>query len=170
MHQVHLRTCLVYFFLLISLEPNKRYFADGIFRCIFVNEKFCILIRLSIEFVPKDPVKKNSICLDNGLVPNRRPAIIWTNAESIHGRIYAVPGGGGGGGALNNNISYIKKWMLFTSTNIKYLKGLLIADIEFKRVNLSSYHLWITISKNIPGILLHWLRLLKCINWNPSVD
>ena len=95
MHQVHLSTCLAYF-LLTSFEPNKRYFAHGIFRCIFVNEKFCILIRISLEFVPKDPIKRG-IGLDNGLVPNRRQAIIWTNADSIHGRIYAALGGGGDG-------------------------------------------------------------------------
>ena len=30
---------------------------------------------------------------DNGLVPNRRQAIIWTNADPIHWRIYAALGG-----------------------------------------------------------------------------
>ena len=29
------------------LEQNVRHFADDIFRCIFVNEKFCILIKIS---------------------------------------------------------------------------------------------------------------------------
>ena len=33
------------------------------------------------------------ISLDNGLVPNRRQAIIWTNANSIQWRIYAALGG-----------------------------------------------------------------------------
>ena len=28
-------------------------FADGIFKYIFVNEKFCILINISLKFVPK---------------------------------------------------------------------------------------------------------------------
>ena len=28
-------------------------FADDIFKCIFVNEKFCILIKISLKFVPK---------------------------------------------------------------------------------------------------------------------
>ena len=35
----------------------------------------------------------SSIGLDNGLAPNRRQAIIWTNADPIHWRIYAVLGG-----------------------------------------------------------------------------
>ena len=31
---------------------NGSRFADDIFRCIFVNEKFCILIGISLKFVP----------------------------------------------------------------------------------------------------------------------
>ena len=34
---------------------NIHYFADDIFRCIFVNGKFCILIKISLKFVPKGP-------------------------------------------------------------------------------------------------------------------
>ena len=34
-----------------------------------------------------------SIGLDNGLVPNRRQAIIWAHTDPIHWRIYAAPGG-----------------------------------------------------------------------------
>ena len=33
------------------------------------------------------------IGLDNGLAPNMRQAIIWTNADPIHWRIYASLGG-----------------------------------------------------------------------------
>ena len=43
---------------------NGRHSADDIFRCISVNEKFRILIKMSLKFVPKD------------LAPNRRQAII----------------------------------------------------------------------------------------------
>ena len=49
-----------------------------------MNEKFCILIQISRKFG-----------LDNGLVPNRRQAIIWTNADPIQWRIYAALGGDG---------------------------------------------------------------------------
>ena len=38
---------------------NGRHFADNIFRCIFVNEKFCILIIISLKFVPKGPIDNN---------------------------------------------------------------------------------------------------------------
>ena len=37
-------------------EQNWHHFADDIFRCIFVNEKFDILIKISLKFVPKGPI------------------------------------------------------------------------------------------------------------------
>ena len=33
---------------------------DGIFKCIFVNEKFCISIQMSPKFVPKGPIDNKS--------------------------------------------------------------------------------------------------------------
>ena len=33
--------------------------ADNIFKCIFLNEKFCILIKISLKFVPKGPIDYN---------------------------------------------------------------------------------------------------------------
>ena len=35
---------------------NDRHFTDDIFRWIFVNEKSCILIKISLKFVPNDPI------------------------------------------------------------------------------------------------------------------
>ena len=35
---------------------NGRHFAHDIFNRIFINEKFCILNRISLKFVPKDPI------------------------------------------------------------------------------------------------------------------
>ena len=35
---------------------NRRYFAVDIHICISVNDKFCILIKISLNFVPKSPV------------------------------------------------------------------------------------------------------------------
>ena len=69
---------------------NGCHFADNIFRCIFINKKFCILIKISLSFVPKGPNwQYTSIGLDNGIAPNRQQAIIWTNAHPIHWCIYA---------------------------------------------------------------------------------
>ena len=73
---------------------NGRHFPDDIFRCTFVNEKFYILIKISLKFVSKSPFDNNpAFGLDNGLAPIRRQAIIWTNADTIHWRIYAALGG-----------------------------------------------------------------------------
>ena len=34
--------------------------ADDIFKCIFMNEKFCILTRISLECIPKVPIDNKS--------------------------------------------------------------------------------------------------------------
>ena len=33
--------------------------AHDIFRSVFMNEKFCILIKISLKFVPKGPIDNN---------------------------------------------------------------------------------------------------------------
>ena len=38
---------------------NDRHFADDIFTCIFLNEKFCISIKISMKFVPEGPIDNN---------------------------------------------------------------------------------------------------------------
>ena len=65
---------------------SGRHFADDIFRCIFLNEKFCILIKISLKFVSKVPIDNISALVK--II--RRRAIIWTNADPIHCRIYAA--------------------------------------------------------------------------------
>ena len=41
-----------------QLRPglNGNHFADKTFRCIFMNENFCILIKISLKFVPYGPI------------------------------------------------------------------------------------------------------------------
>ena len=76
---------------LSQLPPGQdgRNFADDIFRCIFVNETFCILIEMSLKFVHKGPIyNKWTLAW-----PARRQAITWTNADPVHWRIYAALGG-----------------------------------------------------------------------------
>ena len=73
---------------------NGRLFADDIFECIFVNGSLYILVKISLKFVLKDLIDNNpALGLDNGLASNRRQAIIWTNANPIHWRMYAALGG-----------------------------------------------------------------------------
>ena len=45
-------------FFLNTLRPrqNGRHYADDIFKCIFLNENVSIVIKISLKFVPKDPI------------------------------------------------------------------------------------------------------------------
>ena len=38
---------------------NGRHSIDNIFRCIVINEKFWIVIKISLKFVPKGPIDNN---------------------------------------------------------------------------------------------------------------
>ena len=58
---VHVMVCLTIlkFKVQVNSSPpgqNGRHFADGIFKCIFLNEKCCILIRISFNVDPKGPI------------------------------------------------------------------------------------------------------------------
>ena len=35
-------------------------FTDNIFKCIFMNEKFCISIQISLKFIPEGPIDNKS--------------------------------------------------------------------------------------------------------------
>ena len=66
----------------VSSSPsgqNGRQFTDDIFKLIFINEKFCILMWISLKFVPIE-VNTGS---GNGLVPDKHQAITWTNADLV---------------------------------------------------------------------------------------
>ena len=59
---VDLFMCCYCYLELINLFPpeeNGCHFADVIFRNIFANEKFCILIEISLKFVPNGPSDNN---------------------------------------------------------------------------------------------------------------
>ena len=42
-------------------EQNGHYFTENIFKCISLNEKFCILIWILLKFVPKGPIDNNPV-------------------------------------------------------------------------------------------------------------
>ena len=104
-----------------TLKPrqNGRRFADGTFKCIFLNENVRISIKISLKFVPKGPINNIPALiqimawrrpgdkplsetvmvsllthniyaslglneLNNDLAPNKRQAIIRTNADLNH--------------------------------------------------------------------------------------
>ena len=58
-----------------------------------MNKKFCISIQGAIH--NGSNWQYSSIGSDNGSAPTRRQAIIWTNADPVHRRIYAALGGDG---------------------------------------------------------------------------
>ena len=60
----------------------------------FVNEKFHILIKIPLKFVPTGWNDNNtSNSLDNRLASNRWQAITWTNAGPTRWRMYVALGG-----------------------------------------------------------------------------
>ena len=72
-----------------TLGQSGRHFTDDIFRFIFANENFCILIKISLRVIPEGPIDNNPV-LD--LAPIRQQAIIWANADQVHWRIYVALG------------------------------------------------------------------------------
>ena len=62
----------------VNWSQNGFHFADDILKCIFTNEKLCILIRISLNVVPKDLIDNKSALVQ---------VMAW--------------GGGGGGWVLN---------------------------------------------------------------------
>ena len=58
----HIFNPVSYVILPVNSSPsghNGRHFKEDIFICIFVNEKFYILIEISLKFVPKRPTDNN---------------------------------------------------------------------------------------------------------------
>ena len=42
-----------------TLDRNGRHFGDDIFKSILLNEKFCMLINISLKSVPMIPIDNN---------------------------------------------------------------------------------------------------------------
>ena len=42
-----------------SSSQNGRYLTDDLYKRIFMSEKFCIAIRISLKFVPTGPIDNN---------------------------------------------------------------------------------------------------------------
>ena len=71
-----------------------RHFADNIFRCIFMNEKFCILIRISLKFLPKRPIdNKSALVLVMAWRRTCDKPLAEPNADIVHWCIYPALGG-----------------------------------------------------------------------------
>ena len=79
---------------LTHLPPgqNVRLFADDISRYIFVNEKFCILIKILLKSVPKGPIG-NKPALVQIMAWRRIGDRPLSEPMLLHWRIYAAPEG-----------------------------------------------------------------------------
>ena len=73
-------------------------------------------------------------CLDNGLAPNRRQAIIWTNAHPINWRLYMALGGD----EINNQYGHPSS-VYQTGTNVVAFNAMEIRKIWYGNV-LVSFH------------------------------
>ena len=78
---------------LSPLKQNGSHFADDIFKYIFHEWKVLYLINILLKFVPVGQTNTIPALVQNRLAPNRRQAIIWTNAVPVHWCVYAVLGG-----------------------------------------------------------------------------
>ena len=66
-----------------TLKPqqNDHHFADNISKCIFLNENYCILIKISLRFVPYSPIENNEYWFRKCLGPKPPPShlcITWS--------------------------------------------------------------------------------------------
>ena len=73
----------------INLKSLKigHHLPDDIFKCVFTNEKFCILIPISLKFVHKVSIDNKSVLVQ---IMAWWQSIIWTNADPVHLHIYAA--------------------------------------------------------------------------------
>ena len=58
---------------------------DDFFKCIFLNEKFCVLIKISMTFVRKGPIDDNPVLVEMGAKPLSEPMLTrFTDAYMRH--------------------------------------------------------------------------------------
>ena len=68
---------------------NDHYVPKEMFNCILIDKQICI----SIECHWSVSLRVQLMMNQHDLVPNRRQAITWTNADPVYRRIYAALGG-----------------------------------------------------------------------------
>ena len=66
--------------------------ADVTFNCIFKMKLMEFRFKMHWNLFPGVQLTISQHCSGNGLAPNRRQAITWTNAEPAHWRVYAALG------------------------------------------------------------------------------
>ena len=88
---------------------NGCHFADDIFKCIFMNEKFCILIQLSLKFISKGPIdNKSCVGSGNGLAPGLGSNTLFFPKIQIQIRYFQS----------NTNNKYALVWFQYNSNTL----------------------------------------------------
>ena len=140
-----------------------RHKVAAIFRTTFSNAfswikmyEFRVRIHLSL-FLSVQLTTRQHWFSGNGLAPNRRQAISWTNANPVHWRIYAALGRG-----LHFDYIFLEiKWSYFDSNSLKFHPlCVLLAIISIGSVN--GLPLEWTVSRFCP---LSWLYRYVAFNW-----
>ena len=89
----------------ISPGQNSRHFTDNIFRCIFMNEKFCILIKISLKYVSKGLINNN---------PALFSIMAWRQ-KALHSLLYAIIFQ-----CLPNYSQSHQTWLMFFTSHFKF--------------------------------------------------
>ena len=72
------------------MRQDGWYFGKDIFKCIFLNENTWIVIRISLEFVPEDPIDNKSALVQvmalcqRGDKPLPEPIMTQINYANMH--------------------------------------------------------------------------------------
>ena len=69
--------------LIVNSSPpgqNGRHFADDVSRCISMNKKFCILITISLKFLPKGPIDNSPALVS--IMAWRSLGVVENNSDS----------------------------------------------------------------------------------------
>ena len=98
-----------------SRRQYGRCLADDISKCIFVEWRH-LSFKAAVYF---SGYNWQQVCIgsDNGLAPNSLQAIVWSNDDPAHGRIYAPPGHNELNIWLNRDLYWhVQPWELFAIT------------------------------------------------------
>ena len=97
-------------------HPHPPFWQTKFSSCIFLNENDRIPIQISFNYAPWSPIdNKPAFGSGNGLAPNRRQAITWTNDDPVQWRIYAaLEGDGLTWYKLKGAMKHIKHHKIFT--------------------------------------------------------
>ena len=109
---------------------NDCHFADDIFRCIFVNKKFCILIKILMKFILKGPINNNPSLI-------QIMAWCWTGDTILSEAMIALFGDAYMREDYNRKLLYTKSWrnfeknICFMDLTEAMLNGFTISHFQF---------------------------------------